>query len=341
MPSWHELLEEIKVAGSTYDVVRRHYLQRLSRLTKRNVILYYSGWLQKPGVPGVHVNDADKTGLMTVIHGLDRSKGLDLILHTPGGETAATESIVDYLHSMFGGDIRAIIPQLAMSAGTMIACACKEIVMGKQSSLGPIDPQFGNLPAHGVVEEFKRAHQEIQADPTKIPIWQPIIAKYHPTLIGECEKAIQWSNDMVREWLSRGMLAGTNGAEAKAEEIVKELADHALMKSHARHLSAQKCRNIGLKVSMLEDDQKLQEAVLTVHHACIHTLASTPAFKLIENQHGIAYIQIAQTVIVQGPSHAEQAPKAEGEGALHETSPNNPLHRTARKRRSALPARRR
>ena len=114
---------------------------------------------------------------MTAVHQLDRSKGLDLILHTPGGETAATESLVDYLYSMFGTNIRAIVPQIALSAGTMIACACREILMGKHSSLGPIDPQFGNIPAHGIIEEFKRAHAEIKADPSKIPVWQPIIAK--------------------------------------------------------------------------------------------------------------------------------------------------------------------
>jgi ClpP class serine protease len=76
------------------------------------------------------VNDKDKNAFMVNIHKLDRSKGLDLILHTPGGDLAATESIVDYLHSMFGLNIRAIIPQISMSAGTLIALSCKEIVMG-------------------------------------------------------------------------------------------------------------------------------------------------------------------------------------------------------------------
>jgi ClpP class serine protease len=132
MPDWHAILDELKEAGSTHDVIRRKYLSRLHAVTGRNVILYYSGWLQKPDVAGVQVNDADKNGFMTVIHKMDRSRGLDIILHTPGGETAATESIVDYLRSMFADNIRAVIPQLAMSAGTMIACACKEIVMGKQ-----------------------------------------------------------------------------------------------------------------------------------------------------------------------------------------------------------------
>ena len=32
MPSWHQLLEEIKVKGSTYDVVRRQYLAKLNRV---------------------------------------------------------------------------------------------------------------------------------------------------------------------------------------------------------------------------------------------------------------------------------------------------------------------
>jgi ClpP class serine protease len=105
MPNWNDLLDELKEAGSTHDIIRRKYLQKLSKLTKRNVIVYYSGWLQKPGLPGAGINDSDKVGFMTTIHGLNREMGLDLILHTPGGESAATESIVDYLKSMFGVNI--------------------------------------------------------------------------------------------------------------------------------------------------------------------------------------------------------------------------------------------
>jgi membrane-bound ClpP family serine protease len=136
---------------------------------------------------------------MTTINKLDVSKGLDLILHTPGGDTAATESIVDYLWQIFQGDIRCFVPQMAMSAGTMIACSCKEIWMGKQSSLGPVDPQFGGIPAHGVLEEFTRAYNEMVNDPRTIPVWQPVIAKYGPTFIGECDKAVKWSTSLVKD----------------------------------------------------------------------------------------------------------------------------------------------
>lgn len=301
MPDWNQILNEIKASGSTHDIIRRNYLEKLHNITGRNIIIYYSGWLQKRNVPGIEVNDADKNGFMTVIHQLDRTKGLDLLIHTPGGETAATESLVDYLRSMFGTDIRAFVPQIAMSAGTMIACSCKEIYMGKHSSLGPIDPQFRGTPAHGVVEEFERACEEIKNDPSRIPVWQSILAKYSPAFIGECEKAIEWSTEIVKEWLLTGMFSGrrTKAKIKKVAKIVSELSDHALSKSHARHLSVKKCKEIGLNVIELENDHNLQEAVLSVHHTCIHTLSSTPAFKIIENHIGRAYIQIAQNVVVQ------------------------------------------
>ena len=299
MPDWNQLLVELQKAGGAHDVLRRKYLAELQQLTKRNVIIYYSGWLQKPELKGTEVNDADKNGLMTVIHGLDKSLGLDLVLHTPGGEVGATESLVDYLRSIFGTNIRAIIPQLAMSAGTMMACACKEIIMGKQSSLGPIDPQFRGIPAHGVVEEFSRARDEISKSPSAIPLWQPIIAKYAPTFIGECEKAVIWANEIVRDWLVSGMFEGLKSADKRATKVLNELADHGITKSHARHLSYNRCKEIGLKVRRLEQSSRLQDAVLTVHHACVHTLGATAAFKIIENHKGTAFIQMAKTVIVK------------------------------------------
>ena len=294
MPDWNELLNELSrlnaQATQRHDLVRRRYLAGLHNFTKRNVIIYYSAWLQKIGASAIaSIDDGDKVGFMTTIHGLDRDKGLDLILHTPGGEMAATESIVDYLRSMFD-DIRAVVPQLAMSGGTMIACACRSILMGKQSSLGPIDPQLNGMAAHGIIEEFKKAYEEMTKNPVGIPLWQPIIAKYEPTLIGECEKAIKWSQEMVKEWLVSGMLKGQDKKEENADKIIEELVDHALTKSHIRHLTPSRCEVIGLDIEYMEEDQALQDAILSVHHACMHTLSATSTVKLIENHDGKAYV---------------------------------------------------
>jgi ClpP class serine protease len=160
MPAWGSVLAEIgaKQQGGqqAVDVVRRKYLKRLQQHTGRNVIAYYSGWLfRPPTTPNLSVGDDDMNAFMAAVHQLKREKGLDLILHTPGGDIAATEALVKYLWVMFDKNIRVIVPQLAMSAGTMIACAAKSIVLGKQSSLGPIDPQIGGVPAQGVLDEFQ------------------------------------------------------------------------------------------------------------------------------------------------------------------------------------------
>ncbi len=301
MGNWNEILDEITREGSVCDLVRRKYVQKLSDKVERNVILYYSGWLQKPDLasPLVSINDDDKNGLMATVHKLDCNRGLDLILHTPGGDLAATESIVDYLHQKFQRNIRVIVPQIAMSAGTMIACAAKEIIMGKQSSLGPIDPQIRGIPAHGVLEEFQEARSAILSDPNLARVWQPLIAKYPPAFIGECQKAIQWSTELVRDWLKTGMFRELPDSNATIDRIISELGDHSLTLSHARHISADKCLSIGLKVNMMENDQDLQDEILSVHHACMITLASTPAVKIIANHLGTSFIIQARTVNIQ------------------------------------------
>ena len=137
MPSWNQILQDIVDKSNTIDSTRRKYIKELSDYTGRNTIVYYSAFLQKSALAkqGVDfgINDADKNGFMAAICGMDKSKGLDLVLHTPGGLLSAAESIVIYLKSVFGNNIRAIVPQIAMSAGTMMALSTKEIVMGKHS----------------------------------------------------------------------------------------------------------------------------------------------------------------------------------------------------------------
>ena len=142
MPIWSEILGELSKSNPPdFDGLRRKYLLQLRKHTGRPVILYASAWLQKEAPPFVtSIGDEDIHALMEVTNGL-RGSRLDLILHSPGGSSMAAEAIVTYLRSRFN-HIRVIVPQLAMSAATMIACAANEILMGKHSFLGPTDPQI-------------------------------------------------------------------------------------------------------------------------------------------------------------------------------------------------------
>ena len=299
MSNWNEILKEIKgqEVSAPLDIVRRKYIKQLNELTGRNVICYYSGFLSNPNHPDTSINDIDISGFMTAIHKLDKSKGLDLIIHTPGGEVSATEAIGNYLREVFNGDIRVIIPQLAMSGGTMLSCISKEIVMGKHSSIGPIDPQFGGIPCYGVIEEFETAKKEITENPQTIPLWQMIINKYHPTFIGNCYKAIELSTDLVKKWLENGnMFKDDANKDRKIKKIIAYLNNNSDTKIHSRHISDEKAKELGLKISNLEDDDDFQDAVLSIHHCYMHTFSNSNAVKIIENHKGIATVSIAQNI---------------------------------------------
>lgn len=295
MPDWFELHTKLAAMQSHHDSLRRNLAKRLSKLTKRNVILYYSGWLQKSSMPGATdfgISDADKTGFMTVIHRLDTAKGLDLILHTPGGDMAATESIIRYLRSIFGNNIRAIIPQIAMSGGAMIACACKEIIMGKQSNIGPFDPQINGTPSQAILEDLNRAALEMCQKPEMAMLWQPILQKYNLGFFALCKNAIEMADEVVRKSLIECMFQNHPDANQKADKIIATLGSHSETKTHARHIHKEEAKNLGLNIIDLEQSHQLQDAVLSLHHACILTFEQTPAVKIIENNLGKAHIRM-------------------------------------------------
>lgn len=278
--------------SSTLMELRKSKMKQIYDITNRNIICYFSAWLQaSKGNPEFSINDNDMNGIMNAVSGLDKKKGLDLILHTPGGVVTATESIVNYLRKIFDCDIRVIVPHMAMSAGTMIACASKEIIMGKESSLGPIDPQYRGVPAQGVLLEFERAIKETQQDPSRALIWREIIQQYRPTFIGECDNAVSLAHELVGGWLKTCMFKRSKKRDTIVEKLLEELASHSASKVHDRHYDYVKCKELGLKVVALEKNQDLQDAVLSLYHAYICSIYKLPnTIKFIENHEGQAFI---------------------------------------------------
>lgn len=288
MAGWDDVLNELDNTLSPADYVRRKYLKDLADYTGRNTIAYYSAFLHRPDSSNIDINDLDMTGFMNALKDMDCSKGLDLILHTPGGSPTAAETIVNYLRSKFNGDIRIIVPQIAMSAGTMIACSGKEIIMGKQSSLGPIDPQFNGIPAYNIKEEFEEAKKDLEENPQNANYWAIKLQQYPAAFMKTAIDAIELSSLLVKEWLQTCMFADTDNENV--DNIVAKLNEHNDSKNHGRHFNIDFCKKIGLKIRAMEDDGPLQDKILTVHHAYMLTLGGTNAVKIIENQNGKAVI---------------------------------------------------
>jgi len=226
---------------------------------------------------------------MAAFHGLPTGP-LDLILHSPGGSLEAAEQIVNYMRAKFS-PIRAIIPQTAMSAATMLACACDEIVMGKQSALGPIDPQLtmphGNaqlitLPAQAILDEFEQAKAEILQNPKLAAIWIPKLQALPHGILSRCTTTQQLAEQKVETWLKDYMKLSPEEAAGAA----KWLANAKEHKTHGRPISSELARQHHLKITSLEDDQSLQDLVLSVFHAAMVTFERTHCVKIFENHNG-------------------------------------------------------
>ncbi len=277
-----------RIATEAIDKIRRDYLKELADYTGRNTVIYAAN--QQPIVP------EDIRGFMTAFHELQGDK-LDLIIHSGGGSSEATEQIVAYARKKFT-HIRALIPERAMSAATMLACACDEIVMGKQSAIGPIDPQFtfggATIPAYAILEDFNRAVADVRADPKTAALWVPKLNKIPPGLISMCEQTIARSEELVRGWLTE---FGKKTPEESAS-IARWLASYS-HKSHGKPIDAIQARDKGLNIILLEDDQNLQDKLLSVFHSIVLTFETNPCLKMTENHLGKGYYLVLQQQQIQ------------------------------------------
>jgi ATP-dependent protease ClpP protease subunit len=305
MPARAEIQKEIESTRSTVqDTIRRRFLHELAEYTGRDTIIYMSGFtsIKAPMLPPTiqAINVADIQGFMAALNGLKR-KELDLIIHSPGGSLEAADQIVQYLRSKFN-HIRAIIPQNAMSAATMISCACDEIIMGKQSAIGPIDPQITlpgphgqfTAPAQSILDDFEKAKSSIIEDPRTAPLWITRINSLPPGILNICDNTIDNAKSKVAEWLDKYMFK--DATEKKGAAIAEWLGKATEHKTHGRPIGITLAIEKGLVVKALEDDQALQDKVLSVFHASAVTLDVTPVFKFIENHIDKGWFLAAEVV---------------------------------------------
>ena len=297
MPARNEIQEAIlRRKRTAQDDVRREYLKNLSELTGRDTVIYASAFSspKSPQIPGIvfSITPDDIQGFMSALHGL-KGESLDLILHSPGGSMEAADQIVQYLRRKYK-HIRAIIPQNAMSAATMIACACDSIVMGKHSAIGPIDPQVTfptatgtfTSPAQAILDEFEQAKSEIKADQSTIPLWASKIQAYPHGFLQMCQTTLKLSKEKVEEWLKQYMFSDEAESGKKAKKIAAWLGNAKEHKTHGRPIGIDQALAHGLKIESLEENQDFQEAVLSVFHATVVTFQVTDCVKMVENQNG-------------------------------------------------------
>jgi hypothetical protein len=294
MPSWTELINEFQALpipqrGPWFANQLNSSLADVSRLRgDSNVVFYGSGFLQKPQAPAqtLQINHEDLNAFMSVLFGMRWDRPLTLILHTPGGVTNATESIVAYLRSKFT-EIEIVVPTYAMSAGTMVALAGERIIMGRQSQLGPIDAQMPHgqryISARAVVDQFAEARAQILNNSAEAHLWAPVLATIGPSLLQEARNALDYGEEMVARWLATYMFRSQakRAATGAGKRAAKHFNDAGRHKSHGRRIDRDEARSVGIQVVDLESDQDLQDAVLTAYHAMTILFEQTVMVKAV------------------------------------------------------------
>lgn len=158
-------VKQRQILSSRIAMIRRIERKRNSRvitLIHRQESLSFLGF---PFTRFIDMEDSEQ--ILRAIRLTPGDMPIDIILHTPGGLVLAAEQIARALKN-HPAQVTAIIPQYAMSGGTMIALAADEIMLDENAVLGPIDPQIGQYPASSIIRVLKEKPFEHIEDQTII-----------------------------------------------------------------------------------------------------------------------------------------------------------------------------
>lgn len=254
-------------SNSYIEGVLNDRLEKIEESAKADVIVCIHPILQPfDDLIRDHVEDIPK-----------KSENLLVLLETEGGSIETTERIADVFRYHWSGEISFLIPNFAMSAGTVLVMSADRILMDYYSVLGPIDPQVSTksgqyVPALGYLEKF----EELVRKSDKGKLTQAELAflldKFDPAQLHRFEQAREHSVDLLKRWLVEHKFKNWDRTETRkvkvtlemkrkrAQEIATKLNDTKMWRSHGRGLSIQVVRRIlNLVVEDFGTDSNLSE----------------------------------------------------------------------------------
>lgn len=217
--------------------LRQLLIKDIEAETDRDLIVYFSDCTS----PYAQIDASDDSYFAELLGAVKRPR-VDLLLETNGGQTDAAEKLAGLLLGM-NKDLRVIVPRRAKSNGTVLAIAGKEIVMGFQSELGPIDPNLVLAPNNVVPAELiLKTH-----------------AAHNPIIVQIAQLAVKQTTKLAVQLLSKGMLAGVD--PAIIDDLVKKIATREQYHSHGSVIDHSEAAALGLKVNYLPPENPLWQRI--------------------------------------------------------------------------------
>lgn len=239
------------------------------------------------------VNPADIVPLGDALAPIQKVKNLDLMIHTFGGSGETAEKIVEMCRNHCEEEFRVIVPNMAKSAGTLIALGADKIVMGYCSELGPIDPQVrivvGNSPQSVSAWTFIHARDNLIAQVRDAvakkenpAAFLQQLAAIDPVFVTHCEQLMTFAKQLGRKWIA-GRLAAKGltqqDADQQADTVIKFLSNVEEHITHGRLILARELRKNcepALGIVELEEGDESWQLLWELYVRCEVFLGSNP-----------------------------------------------------------------
>lgn len=234
------------------------YLSKIEEALKADVLTIFS-----PILPGLEHIVKDAVESLQ-----DRKLRLAVILDTLGGTIEVTERIVSVIRHHYN-EIDFLIPDRAMSAGTVLVMAGDRIFMSYFSCLGPIDPQvYKNeeyVPASAYLNQYERLIEKADAGELNTVDFE-LLDQFDLGELYQFEQACELSEELLTNWLCNykfkdwtdetGNPVSDEQKKQRAEEIATELGKNKRWHSHERMISRDTLTldaDLRLKIEKIEE----------------------------------------------------------------------------------------
>jgi len=205
---------------------------------------------------------------------------LVVFLNTPGGSAETVEKLVEIIRFNFR-EVYFVVPDEAMSAGTIFCMAGDKIFMDYASSLGPVDPQIHNgkdwVPALGYLDQVEKMIK--RSSEGKLSEAELVILQNQDlAMLSRYEQAKNLTITLLKKWLVeykfkdwdthqttpelRGQVVTPEQKTRRAEEIATMLSDNKMWHSHGRMIGVGTLQNVvRLKIEDYSKDAVLSAKI--------------------------------------------------------------------------------
>ena len=217
----------------------------------------------------------------------DKKNKLVVFLETPGGYIEVARRIVDTVRHHYPDTVEFVVPNHAMSAGTVLVMSGNAIHMDYFSVLGPIDPQIERpdgtmVPGLGYLIKYDRLIEKSKEGNLTTAELHYLVERFDPAELYSYEQARELSIAFLKEWLvkykfknwertaTRQKFVTRKMKTQRAADIARKLNQTDIWHSHGHGISMEVLkRDMKLQIEDFGANIKLSDPIRSYHRLLI------------------------------------------------------------------------